>query len=245
MSIEVPDNFNVPILESLLDIYTESYHKINALNLKLNQGNKKIRHQNFNSEISENIAKFAYYKKYPEKGLPTWTTDKGDMTLKGKQIEVKGFMSDGPSSFGPTEDWDIILFVDCRDFDSKKFIVYEINLSNKSDSWRNIILSGSLFKDKNNVPDLPEDLDSLKTIELKELCQKRGLSKTGNKENLITKLINQAPGSKYKKIKTYGEIADNKRRGELRGCFYKIFKPQLGDKCKEIFNGHISELNII
>ena len=40
---------------------------------------------------------------------------------------------------------------------------------------------------------------------------------------------------------TYGNIADIGRRP--RGCFYNIFKPQLGCHCKLIFDGHISKLD--
>ena len=43
------------------------------------------------------------------------------------------------------------------------------------------------------------------------------------------------------KKETYGNIADSGRRP--RGCFYKIFKPQLSCHCKLIFDGHISELD--
>ena len=43
--------------------------------------------------------------------------------------------------------------------------------------------------------------------------------------------------------KTFGDIVKQKRRGELRGSFEKIFQPQLGDHCKLIFDGHISELD--
>jgi hypothetical protein len=42
---------------------------------------------------------------------------------------------------------------------------------------------------------------------------------------------------------TYGEIADNNSRGQLRGCFETIFRPQLGDKCELIFDGNLSNLN--
>jgi len=242
---KVPDGMTFARLNRLLDLYIAVNREKDALNREMDQehqGNGKIRHSNFYSEISENIAKFAYYKKHPDKGLPTWNSVKGDLELGEKQLEVKGFMSDGPSSFGPTEDWDVILFVDCKGFESKNFKVYEINLSNKSDAWRDIKISGSLF-DASNVPCLPENIDSLKAKALRDLCEKRGLTKAGNKQDLLTKLKTQAPGSKFKKPMTYGEIADNNSRGQLRGCFETIFRPQLGDKCELIFDGHLSNLN--
>ena len=102
-----------------------------------------------------------------------------------KQIEVKGFMSDGPSSFGPTENWDWIYFVDARDTRNSRFKVYEIKLSNTSQVFRSV---------------------------------------------------------KLNKKESYGEIADNNQRGKLRGCFEKIFKPQLENNCNLIFDGDISQL---
>jgi hypothetical protein len=77
--------------------------------------------------------------------MPCWDTDKGDIIINKKhifkQIEVKGFMSIGPSSFGPTEKWDFLYFVDGQDIKNKKFKVYEVKLSNKNEFFRNINMS--------------------------------------------------------------------------------------------------------
>lgn len=106
---------------------------------------KKIRLSNFPSHISENIVKFAIYKKYEV--MPNWDTDKGDLILKsGKNIisrlEVKGSINlsnGGPSSFGRGETWDRIYFVDGVDgFEAKRFKVYEIKLSNSCTTWQNL-----------------------------------------------------------------------------------------------------------
>jgi hypothetical protein len=94
--------------------------------------NKKIRNENFPSHISENLVKFALnnikYINSDEK--VTWNTSVGDLEYKNKRIEVKGFISDGPSSFGPTEKWDTIYFVDAKKIRDKKIIIYEVLLSN-------------------------------------------------------------------------------------------------------------------
>ena len=84
----------------------------------------------------------------------------------------------------------------------------------------------------------------MKMKDLRKLCKDRGLTQKGNKKVLIEKLKTQKPGSKFKKPLTYGDIADGNRRGQLRGCFETTFKPQLEkqNKCKLIFDGHISEL---
>jgi hypothetical protein len=70
--------------------------------------------------------------------MPSWDTVNGDLIVLNKKLEIKGFMSTGPSSFGPTEKWDFIYFVDCIKFIDKLFIVYEIKLSNSNINWKNI-----------------------------------------------------------------------------------------------------------
>lgn len=128
------DNMTINILENLLKNYIDTTTLFDNINKKLSK--KKIRNPNFPSEISENIVKFAFFKKY--KIMPSWDTDKGDLLVLNKKIEVKGFMSCGPSSFGPTEKWDILYFVDCTKYKNKYFKVYEIKLSNKNKCWNNI-----------------------------------------------------------------------------------------------------------
>ena len=73
--------------------------------------------------------------------MPSWDTPKGDLILRNKIIEVKGFMSSGPTSFGPNEKWDWIYFVDGTECNFYQFKVYEIKLSNTNSIWRNINLS--------------------------------------------------------------------------------------------------------
>jgi len=198
---------------------------------------KKIRNENFRSEISENIAKFAIFKKYGI--MPNWDC-KGDLVMLNKQLEIKGFMSNGPLSFGPTEPWHYIYFVDALQTRDKIYKVYEIKLSNTSEIWRNIVISG---KDSNyEYCDIPDNLESLKHIELKELCRKRGLNITGTKKTLIHKLKHEEVGSGTKPKLTYGDIADADKRGKLRAPFYDVIKKQIEGHCKLIFNGYINEL---
>lgn len=105
--------------------------------------NKKERNENFPSVVSENIAKFAIFKKY--KIMPTWETNQGDLIINKlgytRKLEIKAFSSNGPSSFGPTENWDSLYFVDAKDTLNMYFKVYEINLSNKSNIFRNVKLT--------------------------------------------------------------------------------------------------------
>lgn len=131
------DGFTKEILKELLQHYIVGHD----LRAKINESlkNKKCRNENFPSEISENICKFALCKKY--KMMPNWDSVSGDLDFYNKKIEVKGFMSCGPSSYGPTEKWDYICFVDAQDFKNFRFKVYLIKLKNTSDEWRNLKLT--------------------------------------------------------------------------------------------------------
>ena len=111
-------------------------------------GVDKCRMPNFPSEISENIAKHAIRKCYGV--TPAWNTTKdvknittrsGDLHLAGLTFEVKGFASTGPTSFGPTEKFDQLYFVDSTDYKNRNFIVWRIPISNTSDVYRNIKVS--------------------------------------------------------------------------------------------------------
>lgn len=145
------DGMTFSLLNKCLDNYRDTIleqKKINNLLLK-----KKIRHTNFPECISENIVKFAIYKKYNI--MPNWDTKNGDLEIdllnKNIKIEVKGALNikNGPSSFGPNENWDIIYFIDANNMFQNKFKIYEIKLSNKSNLWMNLKInkSGILWKD--------------------------------------------------------------------------------------------------
>jgi hypothetical protein len=131
---------NYNLLNRTIDIYNRTINDEKEINTFLK--NKKIRLSNFPSHISENIAKLAINKKY--RFMPNWDTDKGDLILKTKtriiRMEVKGSINlfNGPPTFGPTEEWDIIYFVDGVNTMEKKYKVYEIKLSNNSHKWKNI-----------------------------------------------------------------------------------------------------------
>ena len=235
------DNYTFRILNKCLDKYIYDLEFTKEINSILSK--KKRRNENFPSDISENIAKFAIFKKY--KIMPCWDTEKGDIIIDKKdifkQIEVKGFMSSGPSSFGPREAWDIIYFVDAQDVFHKNFKVYEIKLSNTSDKFRKIKLTGCVMEAE-NIIELPENIEEMSLSPLRELCKGRGLKRSGNKKELIDRLKTQKPGSGLGIPQTFGDIVSKDQRGKLRGCFYTIFKPQLGEHCKLIFDGDISEL---
>ena len=106
--------------------------------------------------------------------MPWWDTDKGDLIIVNiagggdviKRIEVKAFMSDGPSSFGPTETWNWLYFVDAKDTLTGFFKVYEIKCSNTSEEMKNVRISGCVFA-LDNIDELPKDLDDDKAEQLR------------------------------------------------------------------------------
>jgi hypothetical protein len=128
---------NIDQLKRRIAIFNDTIRFEQEMNEELT--GKKIRRTNFPSDISENIARFAYRYHYSE--LPTWDTDSGDLDLDGEVLEVKGSIdlsAGGPCSFGPTEGWSRIYFVDGVNTFDLEYTVYEIRLSNTDEDWKNI-----------------------------------------------------------------------------------------------------------
>lgn len=125
------DNLTFDMLIQLIDNYNKNTKFIEQMNMSLQH--KKIRNENIPSVITENIVKFVLYKQTHIMGC--WDTQVGDLVFLNKKLEIKGFSSDGPSSFGPTESWDILYFVDCKNISNNICSVYKINLSNSDPIW--------------------------------------------------------------------------------------------------------------
>jgi len=158
----------ITMIENLLNEYINIINTINNINKEINKDCKKhkmVRNINFPSEISENIVKFFLRKKYNTSNI-NWNILKGDLKWDNDQLEIKGFSSSGPSSFGPTEQWDKLYFIDCIKFKEKKFKIYEICLSNNDNIWKNIKLNnkGETFNDQCNQKRRPR----IKISDLKE-----------------------------------------------------------------------------
>lgn len=118
-----------------------------------------FRRPNFPEGISEKISLEKYYSKPFNKGKS------GDLECEKKKFEVKCFTSNGPISFGPTESWNSLIFVDGRRYKEKYFIVYEYGYSNeiqtllvsKNETFNSQIINGrrprlnfSFFINQNN-----------------------------------------------------------------------------------------------
>lgn len=124
-------------INELLDIHIDYILKRNNFSDKYDLKNRL---PNFPEEISENIIK-EYINKI-EKRKCKKSQSGGDLEIyenkKINKIEVKCFTSDGPTSFGPTEKWSQLYFLDAKNFLNKKFKIYKINLSNESEFFCNI-----------------------------------------------------------------------------------------------------------
>jgi hypothetical protein len=81
--------------------------------------------------------------------MPTWDTDTGDLQCGNMLIEVKAFSSNGPTTFGPTEKWDRIYFLDATRFQDSLFKVYECRLKNTDTRWQQLqVNSRATFEDQ-------------------------------------------------------------------------------------------------
>jgi hypothetical protein len=99
----------------------------------------KVRLPCIPEDISENIIKNIIHNKLNDK-TSSWDCKKGDLESQkeGKQ-ECKCFTSDGPPSFTPLSDWDVIYFLDARNWlKNDTFILYRCSLKFSSTEWKNI-----------------------------------------------------------------------------------------------------------
>jgi hypothetical protein len=129
---KIKDELSIEILSEVIDSYNKTVNIYTKINKNLS---KKIRMPNLPEVISENVAKYAIYKKY--KIMPTWNCI-GDLKINDCDIQIKGFTSTGPSSFGPDSCWSILCFVDATKIKIKHFKVYLIFLTNKNSLWKNL-----------------------------------------------------------------------------------------------------------
>lgn len=101
----------------------------------------KVRLPCIPEDISENIIKQIIHNKLNDK-TSRWDCKKGDLysQKEGKQ-ECKCFTSDGPPSFTPSSNWDVIYFLDARLWLNDTFVLYRIPLQRTSTEWKNIRVS--------------------------------------------------------------------------------------------------------
>jgi len=90
-------------------------------------------------DISENLIKFTIHKLGDT--TSSWRC-KGDLVSKKEGVqECKAFTSDGPLSYSPSSDWDVIYFLDARLWLQNIFVLYKIKLKKSSEEWGSIKVS--------------------------------------------------------------------------------------------------------
>ena len=138
------DKYDIEILRKRFKIFKKSY--LNDTEL-INNG-IPIRHQNTPEDITENITKFII-RKYEKDNTCIWCkgiekkycltgdlfSNKNNIKLS---IEVKSFTSDGPSQFGPNKKFDVLYFLDLRNWINDEIILWKVNLNDNSDEFKNI-----------------------------------------------------------------------------------------------------------
>ena len=110
----------------------------------------KVRLPSIPEDISENIVKQILHNKLNDR-TSRWDC-KGDLQSEkeGKQ-ECKCFTSDGPSSFTPSSNWDILYFLDAIKWLHNNFILYRVPMKRTSNEWKNIKVSkNQTFEDQTN-----------------------------------------------------------------------------------------------
>ena len=138
-------------VEMTKDTYTEDHLKIQYalhkayVNGRIHTTKKidiKVRLPCIPEDITENIVKNILHNKLGDT-TSRWDCKKGDLQSEkeGKQ-ECKCFTSDGPISFTPSSNWDVIFFLDARNWlKNDTFILYRVLLKRTSPEWKNIKVS--------------------------------------------------------------------------------------------------------
>tara|TARA_Y100001980_G_C14549260_1_gene331023 strand:- start:670 stop:1299 length:630 start_codon:yes stop_codon:yes gene_type:complete len=128
------DNYDEELLKERFNIH-KSYI-LSSMNVSKKTG-ITIRLPGIPEDISENFIKMIIHNKFNDKTC-VWNC-KGDLESQkeGKQ-ECKCFTSDAPISFTPSSNWDVIYFLDARNWLHDKFILYKVSLIRTSEKWKNI-----------------------------------------------------------------------------------------------------------
>ena len=133
------------VLNTRVDLYISYLRSVKEHNHVLYEKAKgfKTRHSNLSEHFTENTLKWHLRKEDEDVVCCRLTAKKGGdlcSTTKG-MIQCKTFTSVGPISFGPTEKWDVLYFVDMMYlFTDNRIRIWHLPLANTSEAWRNIQL---------------------------------------------------------------------------------------------------------
>ena len=145
---ECTDKYDMFILAKQYQLHKN--YVINRMKL-IDDANIKIRLPSIPEDISENIIKFIIHMKLKDT-TTSWSGNTGDLksSVEGRQ-ECKCFTSDGPISFTPSSNWDVIYFLDAREWLENKFICYRVVLTRTCNVWQKIKISKTqTFEEQTN-----------------------------------------------------------------------------------------------
>lgn len=131
--------------------YTQ--YRLNTLELVgiIKETGLPIRNENPPEDITENIVKFILRNQGDQSCVWAKSVGKpGDLYSYVERIqEVKAFTSDGPCSFGPKKVFNVIYFLDLRQWIQDKFVLWRVTLSNESDEWKKLKMNSTqTFEDQ-------------------------------------------------------------------------------------------------
>jgi hypothetical protein len=118
----------------LISLHTKYCNDLTLFFQKRNY--KKYRMPNFPEVISENIIRNLIESN--ENVICKRNRTSGDLDVDGIKIECKAFTSDGPCSFGPSEKWNRIYFLDATKYKDDFYILYRVDLKNDDQIFKNI-----------------------------------------------------------------------------------------------------------
>ena len=134
----------------LLDNYIHSCEIVEQISC--NNTGLTLRRPNFPEEISENIVCHIIKGLYG--GDVKWKKmmgEGGDSSVDGVTVEVKCFSGTGPSSFGASERWNKLYFLDATKYKEKIFTCYVVECNRHSYDWKNMkINNNQTYEDQAN-----------------------------------------------------------------------------------------------
>jgi hypothetical protein len=129
------EKYTSEILKKYFYAHKNGVETFNAIHA---ESGVEVRSSSIPEHISENIIKQIIRNKLNDPSC-TWDCKKGDLhSLKENKQECKCFTSKGPTSFSPSSDWDVIYFLDARNWENNIFVLYRITLKKTSEEWKNI-----------------------------------------------------------------------------------------------------------
>lgn len=132
-------------MKSLISLKLAHIKRCYKINEHINKlvGKPVIRNENFPCEVSENLVQWVLNEMKLFSEPVVWNKIEGkpgDLSVGDKLLEVKS-CNQGPTSYGPTEKWDEIYFLDTSDFTKDIYMLYRVKLSSDSEDWGKIKIS--------------------------------------------------------------------------------------------------------